>query len=455
MKYKNNIPFICILGVWLVFAEQQAIAQDKIDKLITKGDYQKAQAYCEKQSGESRTTCYNKLADTYFTLGYYDKASEYYEKSNNKEGLEKLGDIYFNKKEFVESIKYYEKAFVDNLQKLQEAYIKIADSYYRSENIEEALMYYEKSDCKMGYKMLGNMYYENEEYEKAIENYEKVGIDTIKKYIESCIKIADAYFDNKEYDKAVILYDKAKFKQGLEKIGDVYFNRNETDKAEFYFNKATKVYKTAIANNIFAEVYYYDIWVDKNSGKAYKTVTIGMQEWMVKNLTSTHYANGDKIPVITDAKTWSTLTKGAYCVYNNDIKNADEYGYLYNYYAAYDKRNVCPAGWHVPAIDEFEKLENYLGGYDAAGGKVKTTGITHWNTPNRSATNISGFSALPAGMREKNGTYKWMGLNTYWWVINRIPERMNEVYRASSSGTQLTDNHRYITEGCSVRCIKD
>lgn len=39
------------------------------------------------------------------------------------------------------------------------------------------------------------------------------------------------------------------------------------------------------------------------------------------------------------------------------------------------------------------------------GGKMKETGITHWNSPNLGATNSSGFTALPAGYRVSNGSF--------------------------------------------------
>jgi uncharacterized protein (TIGR02145 family) len=50
-------------------------------------------------------------------------------------------------------------------------------------------------------------------------------------------------------------------------------------------------------------------------------------------------------------------------------------------------------------------LVNYLGGFDVAGGKLKATGTTYWNSPNTGATNESGFTALPAGNRGTNGTF--------------------------------------------------
>ena len=49
-------------------------------------------------------------------------------------------------------------------------------------------------------------------------------------------------------------------------------------------------------------------------------------------------------------------------------------------------QGVCPTGWHVPS-DAEDELTDYLVGTSDAGGKLKETGTTHWNSPNTSATN--------------------------------------------------------------------
>ena len=83
-------------------------------------------------------------------------------------------------------------------------------------------------------------------------------------------------------------------------------------------------------------------------GNVYHTVTIGTQIWMVENLKTTKYRNGDGIPNVTDNTQWGNLTTWAYCNYNNDAANGTKYGKLYNWYAVNDSRNIAPTGWHVP-----------------------------------------------------------------------------------------------------------
>lgn len=63
-------------------------------------------------------------------------------------------------------------------------------------------------------------------------------------------------------------------------------------------------------------------------GNAYDTVRIGTQVWMMQNLRTTRYRNGDMVANVTDNTLWTGLTTGAYCNYNNDTLNANIYGPL-------------------------------------------------------------------------------------------------------------------------------
>src|SRR5450759_3473794 len=132
------------------------------------------------------------------------------------------------------------------------------------------------------------------------------------------------------------------------------------------------------------------------------SVTICTQVWMLKNLDVSTYRNGDLIPKVTDPTAWSALTTGAWCWCSNDsATNASTYGKLYNRYAVNDPRGLPPTGWHVPSDAEWNTLITCLGGDPfVAGGAMKETGTTHWQSPNTDATNSSGFTGLPGGLRD-------------------------------------------------------
>ena len=186
------------------------------------------------------------------------------------------------------------------------------------------------------------------------------------------------------------------------------------------------------------------------------TVVIGTQEWMLRNLDVTKYRNGDDIPEITDQTQWNNLTTGAWCYYNNDPANGAIYGKLYNWYAVTDPRGLAPVGYHVPSLAEYIILRDYLGGSSAAGGALKETGTTHWQSPNTGATNSSGFTALPGGYR--NGTANFFHINLYNFLWTSTPGgEINEAYNfyTSYNSSLFIYASTFKIHGCSVRCLKD
>jgi len=128
-------------------------------------------------------------------------------------------------------------------------------------------------------------------------------------------------------------------------------------------------------------------------------VRIGNQIWTNTNLQTVRYRNGDPIPEVQNQTEWASLTTGAWCYYNNNPANGVIYGRLYNWFAVNDPRGLAPDGWRVPSSDDFLTLANFLGGTVSAGGAMKTTGTTYWNSPNTGATNSSGFSLRAGGNR--------------------------------------------------------
>jgi uncharacterized protein (TIGR02145 family) len=105
-----------------------------------------------------------------------------------------------------------------------------------------------------------------------------------------------------------------------------------------------------------------------------KTVKIGNQVWMTKNLDLDKFRNGDPIPQAKTYEEWlkaDVNKKPVWCYYDNDPENGRIYGKLYNLYAVEDARGLAPIGFHVPVEIEYVKLIDYLGGKEVAGIKLK------------------------------------------------------------------------------------
>jgi len=188
-------------------------------------------------------------------------------------------------------------------------------------------------------------------------------------------------------------------------------------------------------------------------GNIYDTITIGTQTWMKENLKTTSYLDGSPIPNITNSNLWGRQTIGAYCWYNDAVTNKNTYGALYNFYTIQDSRELCPTGWHVPTKAEWAVLTTYLGGESVAGKKLMESGSTHWK-PFNSATNESGFTALPGGDRYNNGFYFIEGKGSWWTSTEYDSDNAWSPAMASS----YIDVRTYQSEkfvGLSVRCVKD
>ncbi len=185
-------------------------------------------------------------------------------------------------------------------------------------------------------------------------------------------------------------------------------------------------------------------------GNVYNTVTIGSQTWFKENLKSLHYYDGSEIPDVA--------------AYNNRDSLAEIYGLLYTWDAAMNgsaeqgTQGVCPCEWHVPTDEEWTILENYLGGFSVAGGKMKEAGSEHWLLPNTGATNSSGFSGLPAG--EYDGYYnphifQLLGTHAVFWTSTQISQtKARERYLSyDNAASSVYDWFKVMKY--SIRCIKD
>lgn len=198
-----------------------------------------------------------------------------------------------------------------------------------------------------------------------------------------------------------------------------------------------------------------DTSIKDYDGNVYTSVKIGNQEWLLQNLKTTHYNNGDPIPLVSNADEWASLTSGA-CFYDaGNNYNLFTYGIYYNWYAVDDIRGIAPKGWHVASRDEWTTLIEYLGGEQYAAYKLKEIGTTHWSTSDPEVTNQSGFTALPAGYYF--GIIHDLNNAAYFWNSTPSSTTSNEAYYVFLyyyTGWAI----RYICdkrEGYSVRCVKN
>ena len=218
-------------------------------------------------------------------------------------------------------------------------------------------------------------------------------------------------------------------------------------------------------SNVFTFLVNLMMDIDDN---IYKSIKIGSQWWLAENLKVTKYRNGDPIPEETDNSTWADLSTGARCVYDNDESNANTHGYLYNWYAVDDARNIAAPGWHVPTDEEWKTLEMALGMSKSESDDTGWRGTNEgskladradlWNNgnlDNNAAFGESGYSALPDGYRQDDGYFLTLGGSANFWSSTERSDNFawpRVLHYFNSDVGRSSVNKDY---GFSIRLVRD
>ena len=147
-------------------------------------------------------------------------------------------------------------------------------------------------------------------------------------------------------------------------------------------------------------------FTDSRDGRIYKCVEIGDQVWMAENLDF-----GEIVRSTENQVKASAAHAQKYC-YDDDSTNCAKYGGLYQWHTAMGlckeygsqsarevvqtphHRGICPAGWHVPAQEEWEKLVEFVQSPDSndAGKALKSK--TGWSERQFCMSKIEDFSGI-------------------------------------------------------------
>ena len=204
---------------------------------------------------------------------------------------------------------------------------------------------------------------------------------------------------------------------------------------------------------------------DSRDGKFYRTVKIGKQVWMAKNLDYEYNRGSAK----------------SFC-YENDPDNCYWYGRLYTWSAAMDSaatfsvngkgcgvgkncipanpvRGICPEGWHLPTKEDWQTLFKTAGGPSKA---MKALKFTEYWYEGYSGDDTYGFAAKPGGYRGDHSDIYHNhiyfsggdGAMALFWSSSEqdsISAHAMEIhYSNDGSVIDVFKNH-----ALSVRCIKD
>jgi uncharacterized protein (TIGR02145 family) len=158
----------------------------------------------------------------------------------------------------------------------------------------------------------------------------------------------------------------------------------------------------------------YGEYSDERDGKEYKTVNIGTQTWFAENLAYD-----------VDDDCWA---------YDNDENNVTKYGRLYNWETS---QTVCPTGWHLPTVDEWTTLTDYIGG--------KTT---DWELD-------AGINVLPAGARTSDGSFFGLGTGAGFWTSTILWDGAAGFQNIGDYHGEADRGDFDFGNGYCIRCVKD
>jgi uncharacterized protein (TIGR02145 family) len=116
-------------------------------------------------------------------------------------------------------------------------------------------------------------------------------------------------------------------------------------------------------------------------------------------------------------------------------------------------QGICPNGWHITSIDEWNNLTAIHPGFT-----VKERGTTHWADGNN-ATNSTGLTLLPGGYKWwDTGVFYQLHENGSFYTSTKLPNPPSwgvwfKGFLYNDSGSH--SGNAYETHGDAVRCIKD
>lgn len=248
----------------------------------------------------------------------------------------------------------------------------------------------------------------------------------------------------------------------------------------FYYEGQRITYGSVIC--VTTKAQYHDNTRIENAvqdfdGNSYNATKLGDQIWMASNLKTTHYADGTEVPSVK------------YPDGNSD--NVDQYGYMYTFRTATRNahsvespnpsgvQGICPDGWHLPSLAEWEQLTFYLESHpdqyikpsgSIAKALASTEGwmaSTGYGAPGNdpSTNNSTGFSALPAGIHRTNGPEEFQQMASFsatntlnFWLDNQYCTASSYASLSNYSSGFFYDMEQSFVANYwifSVRCVKD
>lgn len=210
----------------------------------------------------------------------------------------------------------------------------------------------------------------------------------------------------------------------------------------------------------------------------YNVIKIGDLFWMTENLRCNKYDTQSEkagtvlaectsqaqntTPFYFDASDKTKWTNPAdRAKITDDVAN--RFGYYYNWLAASGaeyadeaftgvRQGICPNGYHLPTVAEYDKLLSAVGGADGSAAKLKSK--TGW-LDGKSGTDDFGFSAFPSGRIFNFDTDSYGTQFTMWTATHESGSKNPTVLYMHYTSNSLMFVGQIYYQGSSVRCVKN
>ena len=178
-------------------------------------------------------------------------------------------------------------------------------------------------------------------------------------------------------------------------------------------------------------------FTDARDGQVYKYTTIGNQVWMAENLKfdAPYSVCYDKIE--------------GFCDTFGRFYSLHEGGELLGLFDQELLVTVCPAGWHVPSMDEWMQLANNMGGGGDAVSRLASS--ANFGEEYAQGTNDCDFNSLPMGYWLLDNSISGMYISSIYWTSSTQSFQFSYASYFSIKGVSFGKNQPKM----AIRCIRN
>ncbi|MCH4552204.1 fibrobacter succinogenes major paralogous domain-containing protein [Aestuariibaculum lutulentum] len=187
----------------------------------------------------------------------------------------------------------------------------------------------------------------------------------------------------------------------------------------------------------------------------FPSTKIGSQIWMIDNLSTEVFSNGDSILEVKTKQEWRDAIKNkipAWCFASDYKGDSIKIGKIYNFFAVSDERTIAPYGWRVASNKDWSKMVNTINNTPENITNINSDLFWQHLPP---VIDNTDFKDLKGGYIYKTGKFYSVNKNSFYWTSDyRITTNaFNKSMWFDYGGILRTPNYEEF--GFYIRCLMD